>query len=77
MHKITTLVILALTAVAVVLAVTIFSGTCGQRKGQSMKEETGAILSGSLKDLSITVICDNNPYKEGLETAWGFSLSLT
>jgi len=24
-------------------------------------------------DMTITVVCDNNPYKEGLETAWGFS----
>ncbi|UCE99696.1 MAG: MBL fold metallo-hydrolase [Planctomycetota bacterium] len=24
-------------------------------------------------DISITVVCDNNPCKEGLETAWGFS----
>jgi len=26
-----------------------------------------------MEDISITVVCDNNPYKEGLETAWGFS----
>ena len=23
--------------------------------------------------MTITVVCDNNPYKEGLESAWGFS----
>ena len=28
------------------------------------------------KDLSITVIYDNNPYKAGLETGWGFSCVL-
>jgi len=77
MHKITTLVILSLTAVAVVLGVIIFPTMCAQRKGQSMKEEGEAILPGSLKDLSITVICDNNPYKEGLGTAWGFSCLIT
>jgi len=27
----------------------------------------------NLKDISITVVYDNNPYKEELETAWGFS----
>jgi 7,8-dihydropterin-6-yl-methyl-4-(beta-D-ribofuranosyl)aminobenzene 5'-phosphate synthase len=33
------------------------------------------IMHGSKKvrDLVITVVYDNNPYREGLETAWGFS----
>ena len=33
------------------------------------------IMHGSkeVKNLEITVVYDNNPYKEGLETAWGFS----
>ncbi len=26
-----------------------------------------------MQDVNITVVCDNNPYKEGLETGWGFS----
>jgi len=26
-----------------------------------------------MQDISITFVYDNNPYKEGLETAWGFS----
>lgn len=26
-----------------------------------------------MEDISITVVCDNNAYREGLETAWGFS----
>ena len=28
-------------------------------------------------DMTITVVYDNNPYKEGLETAWGFSCVIT
>ncbi len=28
-------------------------------------------------DMTITVIYDNNPYKEGIETAWGFSCVIT
>jgi 7,8-dihydropterin-6-yl-methyl-4-(beta-D-ribofuranosyl)aminobenzene 5'-phosphate synthase len=28
------------------------------------------VLSG---DLELTIVCDNNPYREGLETRWGFS----
>jgi 7,8-dihydropterin-6-yl-methyl-4-(beta-D-ribofuranosyl)aminobenzene 5'-phosphate synthase len=33
------------------------------------------IMHGSkeVKNLEITVVYDNNPYKKGLETAWGFS----
>jgi 7,8-dihydropterin-6-yl-methyl-4-(beta-D-ribofuranosyl)aminobenzene 5'-phosphate synthase len=26
-----------------------------------------------MKDIKITIVFDNNPYKEGLETGWGFS----
>jgi 7,8-dihydropterin-6-yl-methyl-4-(beta-D-ribofuranosyl)aminobenzene 5'-phosphate synthase len=26
-----------------------------------------------MQDVNITIVCDNNPYKEGLETRWGFS----
>ncbi len=30
-----------------------------------------------MHEMAITVIYDNNPYKEGLETAWGFAASIT
>jgi 7,8-dihydropterin-6-yl-methyl-4-(beta-D-ribofuranosyl)aminobenzene 5'-phosphate synthase len=30
-----------------------------------------------MKDIKITVVYDNNPYKRGLETGWGFSSLLT
>ena len=30
-----------------------------------------------MQDISITVVYDNNPYKQGLETAWGFSCLIT
>jgi 7,8-dihydropterin-6-yl-methyl-4-(beta-D-ribofuranosyl)aminobenzene 5'-phosphate synthase len=26
-----------------------------------------------MRNISITIVYDNNPYKKGLETAWGFS----
>jgi len=26
-----------------------------------------------MEDINITIVCDNNPYKEELETGWGFS----
>jgi 7,8-dihydropterin-6-yl-methyl-4-(beta-D-ribofuranosyl)aminobenzene 5'-phosphate synthase len=77
MRRISAIVILLLTAVAVVLGVTIFLTTCAQRKGEIMNEETEAISALGIKDLTITVVYDNNPYKQGLETAWGFSAFLT
>nr|NIP24803.1 MBL fold metallo-hydrolase [Phycisphaerae bacterium]NIP52587.1 MBL fold metallo-hydrolase [Phycisphaerae bacterium]NIS51571.1 MBL fold metallo-hydrolase [Phycisphaerae bacterium]NIU09153.1 MBL fold metallo-hydrolase [Phycisphaerae bacterium]NIU59653.1 MBL fold metallo-hydrolase [Phycisphaerae bacterium] len=30
-----------------------------------------------MQDINITIVCDNNPYKEGLETGWGFSCVVT
>ena len=30
-----------------------------------------------MQDISITVVYDNNPYKQGLETGWGFSALIT
>lgn len=64
--------VLPLTAVAAVLA-TGFLTARVQRKGQVMNEESKAISTAGIKNFTITVIYDNNPYKEGLETAWGFS----
>jgi len=77
MWRISVSVILVLTAVAVVLGVTIFLTTCAQRKGQIMNEETEAISTPGIGDLTITVVYDNNPYKQELETAWGFSALIT
>ncbi len=38
-----------------------------------MKKEAEPTSRPGVNDLTITVVYDNNPYKEGLETAWGFS----
>jgi len=42
-----------------------------------MNEETKGIFRLALKGITLTVICDNNPYEKGLETAWGFSCVIT
>ena len=73
MRTISAGIILLLTAVAVVLGVTVFLTMCLQREGEVMNEETEAISTPGAGDLTITVVYDNNPYKQGLETAWGFS----
>jgi 7,8-dihydropterin-6-yl-methyl-4-(beta-D-ribofuranosyl)aminobenzene 5'-phosphate synthase len=41
-----------------------------------MNGQTEAVSTPGVKNLTITVAYDNNPYKEGLETAWGFSAAI-
>jgi len=72
--------ILLLIAGALILGAVIFLTAYTQRKGQIMNEETKAISApevNGVNDLTITVVYDNNPYKQGLETAWGFSCLIT
>ena len=42
-----------------------------------MNEETKAVSTPGVKELAITVTYDNNPYKQGLETGWGFAAFIT
>jgi len=42
-----------------------------------MNEEAKAVSTPGVNDLAITVTYDNNPCKQGLETAWGFSATFT
>ncbi len=42
-----------------------------------MNEKTRAVSTPGVNDLAITVTYDNNPCKQGLETAWGFSATFT
>jgi 7,8-dihydropterin-6-yl-methyl-4-(beta-D-ribofuranosyl)aminobenzene 5'-phosphate synthase len=72
MRRISTIVTLLLATVAAVLAANSYLNLSNQRKEQIMNEENEATQAG-VKNLTITVVYDNNPYKEGLETAWGFS----
>jgi len=38
-----------------------------------MNEKKEAVSVPGVNDITIRVVYDNNPYKEGLETAWGFA----
>jgi 7,8-dihydropterin-6-yl-methyl-4-(beta-D-ribofuranosyl)aminobenzene 5'-phosphate synthase len=38
-----------------------------------MNPTINEIISSAIGELRITVIYDNNPYKEGLITSWGFA----
>lgn len=42
-----------------------------------MGDQAEIISKSPHRDITLTVVCDNNPYSEGLETAWGFSCLVT
>ena len=74
MRKRKNLYYIILTAVVVgnILGTTTFLKNNDSKKEHIMKNKKN-ISTMYIKDLSITVVYDNNPYKEELETAWGFS----
>jgi len=71
MNKIWILVIL-IAALAIILGLTIFPRHKKGKKGQIVLAEENTSTT-AVKNLSITVSYDNNPYKERLTAAWGFS----
>ena len=77
MRIILAFIILLITAGAVILGAIVSLTAFAQRKGQIMNEQIEAVSAPGVNDLTITVVYDNNPYKEGLETAWGFSCLIT
>jgi 7,8-dihydropterin-6-yl-methyl-4-(beta-D-ribofuranosyl)aminobenzene 5'-phosphate synthase len=46
-------------------------------KGQIMSQQLSDIPPLDIDNLSITVVYDNNPHKQGLKTEWGFSAYIT
>ena len=77
MRKIFASCVLLLIGVALVLGVNFYLTLCVQGKGQIMNGQAEPTSRPGVNDLTITVVYDNNPYKEGLETAWGFSCLIT
>jgi len=71
MNKIWVLVIL-IVALGTILGLTIFPRQEKGKKGQIVQAEENTSAAAA-KNLNITVSYDNNPYKEKLITAWGFS----
>ena len=70
-------IILLLTAGIFILAATVFLAAYTQGKGQIMEDKKETVPTLDTNNLTITVIYDNNPYKQTLETAWGFSALIT
>jgi len=77
MRRLAAIVVFLVSAVVVVLLAAILLATCVQRKGQIMNEQAKAVSTPGVKNLTITVTYDNNPYKQGLETEWGFAAFIT
>ncbi len=49
----------------------------GQYREYSMNEKPDATKTAEVNDITIKVVYDNNPYMDGLQTAWGFSAFIT
>ena len=77
MQKTSAIGILLLAAIAVVLVVFVRPTLSAQKEEKIMNEEKDIASIPGVNNLTITVVYDNNPYKEGLETTWGFSCVIT
>jgi 7,8-dihydropterin-6-yl-methyl-4-(beta-D-ribofuranosyl)aminobenzene 5'-phosphate synthase len=72
MDKMVVLVTLAVLISGLIVGVAIYLRCDEGERGQVMQTKEN-ISTTALKNLSMTVVYDNNPYKEELTTAWGFS----
>jgi len=68
---------LLLMTIAIVWSSTVCLHSQEPVKEQTMNQDTEAISTPGVNDLTIKVVFDNNPYIEGLGTAWGFSALIT
>ncbi|GAH88005.1 unnamed protein product, partial [marine sediment metagenome] len=74
MKKITLLVILTLAIlIGVTVGIITFFEYKKVEKEELISNVTEDISISATKNLTITIIYDNNPYNEELETRWGFS----
>jgi 7,8-dihydropterin-6-yl-methyl-4-(beta-D-ribofuranosyl)aminobenzene 5'-phosphate synthase len=64
-------------AIAVVLLAAGMQQDFNHNGRKQMQRAEPNSLTVDVNNISITVIYDNNPYKEGLETSWGFSCVIT
>jgi 7,8-dihydropterin-6-yl-methyl-4-(beta-D-ribofuranosyl)aminobenzene 5'-phosphate synthase len=72
-------ILLLIAGIFILGAGVIFSGYA-ERKRETMNDKAEVIAVpevNGVNDLTITVVFDNNPLKDGLETAWGFACVIT
>jgi 7,8-dihydropterin-6-yl-methyl-4-(beta-D-ribofuranosyl)aminobenzene 5'-phosphate synthase len=77
MQRISAIAALLLMTIAIVGSNSVCLYSHESAKEQIMNQDTEAISAPGVSDLTIKVVFDNNPYMEGLKTAWGFSALIT
>ena len=75
MYKLSVIIFLAV-AVSVLLAADMPQNFNNSRREEMQKAEPTNITADT-NNIRIMVVYDNNPYKKGLETSWGFSCVVT
>ena len=76
MYKLSVTIFFALAIVSILLAADMPKDFNHNRREQMQKAEPNDLITDA-NNINITVIYDNNPYKKGLETSWGFSCVIT
>jgi len=73
MQKTPAILILLLISIATILTCTVCLSSQQAGKEQIMNKDNETVSPSGVNDLTIKVVYDNNPYKQELGTAWGFS----
>ncbi len=77
MRRLGIIVVFGLPAVVIIMATALVVIRHNRVKGEVMIDENQIDSGPAIEELGITVVFDNNPYKQGLGTAWGFSCLVT
>jgi 7,8-dihydropterin-6-yl-methyl-4-(beta-D-ribofuranosyl)aminobenzene 5'-phosphate synthase len=56
-----------------ILTQDVYPESARTKEGQIMNQYSEDMPTVPLENISLTIVYDNNPYQEGLSTAWGFS----
>ncbi len=73
MGKILGLFSLIIISIGLILGITLSLSQEKDKKGEIMENGSENININKIKETNITVTFDNNQYKDGLKTSWGFS----
>jgi 7,8-dihydropterin-6-yl-methyl-4-(beta-D-ribofuranosyl)aminobenzene 5'-phosphate synthase len=73
MGKILGLFSLIIISIGLILVITLSLSQGKDKKGEIMENVSENINKNKIKETNITVTFDNNQYKDGLKTSWGFS----
>lgn len=73
MGKVLGLFSLIIISIGLILIITLSLSQGKDKKGEIMENGSENINTNKIKETNITVTFDNNQYKDGLKTSWGFS----